>query len=843
MTCYFPHQLPQAMKTYISIFLFTIFLSLVPATLHSQDSIQYRKLYLHTDREQYFLGDTIWYKGYYLDGQSNKFIPGLITMYVDLINESGATVIDQVVAIDNGAAAGAIDIPISLEPGEYMIRAFTDFQREIGEDAFFHKKLEISKLESFVEGADQLTLERLPDIDVAYLPEGGVLLEGQMNTVGVKAIDKLGNGAQIQGEILNSKGKAVANFTTSYKGMGSIQFLPRAGETYTADVAGYPDYRYNFEEIVEEGIKIEFEQEMGNDLRFQVLTNAESLIGRTYYFAISHHGKIIFHNKFVPKTFTFPITVNKDALPAGINRMVLLDEQLLPVSERLYFSTNFEINEIKIKPDQQSYETRSRVRLKLTNGRGMDNDSWSNLSMVVLDEFASNREGPSMNILSWLLIDSELKGHIESPQDYFSNGPEIASGTKLDLLMMTQGWSRYIWSKPEEYMTKTLKEEDGFEISGKVYKVVGKKPVTDGTVDLKVFNNDFMHMDIVEINEEGEFIFENVYFLDSASVFIQARNEKEKLSFKVSLDTLFNSFPEPSAKYILKGGSSEVKQAELYQKQYDNLQALKEYTLASGSFYIEEVSVYDYRREKDDGHFRIYSKPSNSREITNRDLAYTSVIDYMQGRFAGVNVTKDRNIIIRGVTTMKAGPARTMGEVSTGSDRAMAQYERKEEYTSALLLLDGFPVSKDVYLSIPMSDIDIVEVLKNPSEVSIFGMRGMGGVVSIFTKKGGASDYSDKYIPGTIAEKLAGYASNRVFYSPRYSKKNINSPKPDHRIVQFWEPNIFTEKGNASVTFFSSDDISRYKVYVEGITSEGRICLGTAEVVVDQKNDKRAVNE
>ena len=463
MTCYFSHQhtqAPQAMKTYISIFLFTILLSLLPATLHSQDSVQYRKLYLHTDREQYFLGDTIWYKSYYLDGQSNKFVPGLITMYVDLIDHTGQSVSEQVAAIDNGAADGAIDIPISLEPGEYLIRAFTDFQKEIGEDAFFHKKLEILKLESFVEGADQLIPEKLPDIDVAFLPEGGVLLEGQMNTAGVKVIDNLGHGVQIQGEILNSKGKAVANFTTSYKGMGSFQFLPRAGEIYTASVAGYPDYKYNFDDIVEEGIKIEFEQVEGNDLRFQVLTNAESLIGRTYYFAISHHGEVIFHNKFVPKTFTFPITVNKDALPAGINRMVLLDEQLLPVSERLYFSANYEINEIKIKPDQQSYETRSRIRLKLTDGRGMDNELWSNLSMVVVDEFASNRESPSMNILSWLLIDSELKGHIESPQNYFSNDRGMASASKLDLLMMTQGWSRYIWSKPEEYMTKTIKEED-----------------------------------------------------------------------------------------------------------------------------------------------------------------------------------------------------------------------------------------------------------------------------------------------------------------------------------------------------------------------------------------------
>ena len=63
--------------------------------------------------------------------------------------------------------------------------------------------------------------------------------------------------------------------------------------------------------------------------------------------------------------------------------------------------------------------------------------SWSNLSMTVVDDFAGNKEGPSGNILSWLLINSELKGLIESPLDYFSDDPELTSASKLDLLMLT----------------------------------------------------------------------------------------------------------------------------------------------------------------------------------------------------------------------------------------------------------------------------------------------------------------------------------------------------------------------------------------------------------------------
>jgi hypothetical protein len=827
------------MKPSKILFILYLCLSLYPLSLKSQDSIQYRKLYLHTDREYYFLGDTLWYKGYYLDGQTNEFVPGLITMYVDLVNEDGESVLDQVVPIDYGVADGAINLNGSIEPGYYMLRAFTDFQTSIGEDAFFHKKIIVAKLESFSESDEQPESIQPPEIDLSFLPEGGILLEGQMNTIGVKAIDSSGIGVPVQGNILNSRGASVATFETSYKGMGSFIFKPVKGETYTAISAAYPDLSYTFIDVVKEGIKIEFEKAGGNELHFRVVTNTSSFIGKTYYFAISHQGEVIFQTKFIPRNTIFPVTVKKEALPPGINRMVLLDEQLLPLSERLYFSTNYEINKIKIKPDQQSYETRSQVKLLLTDSGEMHNNSWSNLSIAVVDESAINKEGPSMNIHSWLLIDSELKGFIESPQDFFSDDQEMASATKLDLLMMTHGWSRYIWSKPEAYFAKTLEEKYGFSISGKVLKVIGNKPVTDGTVDLKVYNNDFMYMDIVEINEEGGFIFDDVNFMDSTNVFIQARNNKEKLAFKVSLDPLFNNFPPVSEEYVPGEEKFIQKQAQLYQKQYDNLQALKEYTLAHGTFYIDEVSVYDHKRVKDDGHFRIYAKPTNSREITNRDLAYTSVIDYIQGRFSGVTVTKNKDIVIRGPGggLPPRIPSSDETVASRGSDRTMAKF-RTEEYTSALLLLDGFPVSKDAILSIPMSDIDIVEVLKNPGETAIFGVRGAGGVVSIFTKKGGAPDYSDRYIPGTIAERLKGYASNREFYSPRYSKKNINSPKPDHRIVQFWEPNIFTEKGKASVSFFSSDDISRYKVYVEGITNDGIICLGTSEFEVDKQNDQ-----
>jgi len=802
------------MNPFAKFVLIFLIIPLSPLILQSQDSIQYRKLYVHTDRQQYFLGDTLWYKAYYLDGMSNTFIPGIISMYTDLIDEQGNSVAEQVVALDNGASAGEIPIPIDLEPGRYLLRAFTDFQKQIGEEAFFYKGLVISRLESFVESFEKPEHIMPEEIHLDFLPEGGMLLEGEENTVALKATDSLGTGIPVEGEIVDNHGTSVAFFRTSYRGMGSFSFTPVEDESYTARTAAYPGFYYSFKDIVKEGIKIEFEKEDNEYLHFRVVTNASFFIGRTYYFAISHHGDVIFYQKFIPKGNIFPITVNRDALRAGINKMVLMDEQLVPISERLYFSSNFQINEIKIKPDKTSYETRSQVKLRLSDRKEMDQDSWSNLSMVVVDEFAIGREGPTMNILSYLLIDSELKGSIESPSDYFSDDPELTSADKLDLLMMTQGWSRYVWDHPEEYLADITSDKEGFDLSGEVHHIVGNNPVAEGTVELKIYNNNFMFSDEMGLDEHGRFVFNDVSFMDTASVFVQARNRRDKLAYEVSLDPIFDPFPHTSSNYCPIEESYEYKQAEIYQRQYDNLQALKEYTLKTGGIYLDEVTIIDHKREPDDGIFRIYPKPSNTLEITEKDVTWNNIIEFLPGHFSGVQVIGDY-VIIRGPSTFG-------GSIDN----------------QALLLIDGIPVNVDILKSIPMNDIDRVEVLKNAGETAMFGSRGANGVVAVFTKKGGAPDYPGRYIPGTLTKKLAGYAPYREFYSPVYTRENIRSERPDHRIVQFWEPNIFTGNGKATVSFFSSDDISRYRVYVEGITNDGTICLGTSSFEVDKKNDQ-----
>ena len=139
--------------------------------------------------------------------------------------------------------------------------------------------------------------------------------------------------------------------------------------------------------------------------------------------------------------------------------------------------------------------------------------------------------------------------------------------------------------------------------------------------------------------------------------------------------------------------------------------------------------------------------------------------------------------------------------------------------------------------SIPMSTIDKVEILRGNS-AAIFGSRAANGVIAIYTKKGAAPVDTKDYITKIITKRVFGFSTCREFYSPQYTPENIDSPMPDHRTTLYWNPNITIENDKAEFSFFTADDLSYYRIIVEGITDNGRICLGSAKFAVNRRDER-----
>ncbi len=798
------------MKSLKSISLFILCFLFYPECLQAQDPVIYPKAYLHTDREVYFPGDSIWLKAYYLDGQTQKPVPGDYSLFIDLSDANNRIIQEQVCLLENGLSSGRIEIPDSIKPGIFMLRAYTDLQKHFGEDAFFYRILNVTSVETSMHQPVPQDAGQLNEIDVSFMPEGGYLLSGQKNVVGFKAINEKGLGIALQGEILDGGGRVVTDFGTEFQGLGAFHFIPEKGNTYHVRIREFPDYSHTFEDIVEEGIKIEYDGESDDSLRFRITTNSNRFMGASYHFAILYRGRVMFRQKFIQKGGHFPITIKKAALAAGINRFVLMDEQLIPVSERLYFSGNLDMNPLQIVPEKQKFPPRSEVRIDIVNGEEIENNGISYLSVTVADSHTWSARGPGQNILSWLLIDSELKGHIESSAHFFIDDPRLSAKDKLNLLMLTHGWSRYIWTALEEDPPEQeFVADQGLTIKGTVKHPLTYNPVADGEVEIKIIAGAHFGSAEGRTDREGRFSFDHVVFTDTATIFIQGRNKRGKLNTIVHTDPVFGRLPGISPVYTPKGELTFDNSPRLFELKYFSDLDIRNYVLEHGSILLEEVTVRSQRPTMREP-FRIYTKPDNSLKITNKDYGYRNVARYLQGRVAGV-VVNGNNILIRG-----------MGSFTT---------------TAPLFLLNGMPVPGDMIMGIPMSEIEIVEVLK-PYEAGIFGSRGGSGVISVFTRRGEDILAWDYDLQGTLTQRIAGYSPFREFYSPRYTPENVNAGRPDHRLTLYWDPTVVTEQGRSTVAFFTSDDLTSYKIFVEGITESGKVCIGTGEIVVDPEQGR-----
>jgi hypothetical protein len=103
------------------------------------------------------------------------------------------------------------------------------------------------------------------------------------------------------------------------------------------------------------------------------------------------------------------------------------------------------------------------------------------------------------------------------------------------------------------------------------------------------------------------------------------------------------------------------------------------------------------------------------------------------------------------------------------------------------------------------------------------------GAISIILKK----DIVDNSVYHSVNVKLSGFNEPRIFYSPKHHTTLESDYKPDLRTTLFWEPNIKVENNeDVILNYYNSDNPSKVKVIVEGITTGGIPVTGTTEYEV-----------
>jgi TonB-dependent SusC/RagA subfamily outer membrane receptor len=784
------------------------------------------KVYVQTDRDAYLIGETIWLKGYLVNGTTHESDTVSRVLYVELVDPVASRVrLRTQLRATAGYAPGQLLLPDSLVAGTYQLRAYTNFMRNEPDAYFFAKTLTILSSNGDGPGSPPgATVQtRRPTaapvrVDVQFLPEGGQLVAGIESRVAFKAVGPSGLGVPVRGFVLNTRKDTVTGFASIHLGMGFFTVKPEAGQAYTAFVQITPEtiIPYPMPAVQAQGVVMQVDNMSSKEqVKVYVRHNRNSSDeAATLTLLAQTRGQPI-HEVSIPLSKkVLMVQLPKKEFPEGIAQLTLFDETHTPACERLIFVNQQQRINITLTPDKKTYKNREKVALSLTTADANGKPVAANLSLVALDtQLAPEADSNSATIVSHLLLSSDLTGTIEQPAWYFDAAHENR-WIMLDLLLMTQGWRRFAWSDILVGTIPTIKYpvERGLSLTGRVVRPNGKD--IGGKVNLNFMvvkrdsTRDFL---LGESDEAGNFGAYDLNFTDTTLVRIQGVKGRANRDLVIQLDQLL--LPTMTITKV-PYNPVEFQRDELseFMKRTREYLEIERQIRRNGAVLLNAVTVKAKKYVERDSRV-IYSNPDASVKFTTLNSAgRQTILDVIQGQIPGVQVTGSgfqARVQIRGAVNF-SGPV------------------------EPLFVLDGMPTDLQGVINIPVSDVDRVDVLKGAS-AAIYGSRGGGGVISVLTKRGAPDyDFTKDVTPGTLLAKLPGYAPVREFYAPRYEAKKPDDARPDYRATLFWAPMIQTDaKGRASVSFFTSDAKNPVRFRAEGITISGMPGVGQGSVKVE----------
>ncbi len=471
------------------------------------------KVYVHTDNQCYFVGDTLWYKAYVVRADNLQPTDMSRILYVELLSPDGVLVERQqiIVAPDN-YTCGQFVLTDSLYSGYYELRAYTRWMLNFNVSwhnytvqetwKFFNRQMcadyyrlwdglysRVFPVYSKPETAGDYAARRIyqrpktriqkpkkEELFVTFYPEGGSLVEGLESRVAFAVEDQLTEAVDIKGELLEDD-RQVGSLATTHQGRGTFTVTPGEKRLKARFRWRGKDYTFQLPKAEKRGVVLRLDEGGRATLAARGLPQ-----DREYGISVLCRG-VLKHFAAIGPVEGGKVSVQLpvDSLPAGVNDVTVFDDEGRVLADRLFFwrgngqdgpsGQNGLYGEAPIVPTEpisptttyQPYEQIS-VGVQLTPE--------TTFSIAIRDTGTDEPTYNDGNVMTDLLLSSELRGFIAKPAYYFERDDQ-EHRQRLDLLMMVQGWRKYKWQELSDTARQMRYEpEKTMSVSGGVYKML-----------------------------------------------------------------------------------------------------------------------------------------------------------------------------------------------------------------------------------------------------------------------------------------------------------------------------------------------------------------------------------
>ena len=481
------------------------------------------KVYVHTDNQCYFVGDTLWYKAYVVRADNLRPTDMSRILYVELLSPDGLLVErQQVIVAPDNHSCGQFVLRDSLYSGYYELRAYTRWMLNFGVSEhmytnqetwlFYNKQMAAdyyrlwdglysrvlpvySKPETpgdydarrmYQRPKQRLQKPKKEELFVTFYPESGHLVEGLQSRVAFEAIDQLGEAVNLKGTV-TAGGQHVADISTTHMGRGVFAVTPGQQRLEARFTWRGKAYTFKLPKAEQSGAVVSL-----TDGRVTLATRGLPA-DRQYALSILCRGALKHFETLTVAdgssqseasqgpSGSVSITLPLDSLPAGVNDLTIFDSDGRVLADRLFFktvaaqgtaSTMGLISPVEPIRPTTTYDPYAPVSITLQTPQPQ-----TTFSLSVRDTGTDEPTYNDGNVMTDLLLSSELRGFIAKPAYYFESDDQ-EHRQHLDLLMMVQGWRKYPWQELSDSTRQLRYEpEQTMTVSGSVYRMLGVTPV------------------------------------------------------------------------------------------------------------------------------------------------------------------------------------------------------------------------------------------------------------------------------------------------------------------------------------------------------------------------------
>jgi hypothetical protein len=833
---------------------FILFLAFSTLSLRAQDSTAIRKLksypqhlvnfaknypqekvYLHFDNTAYYLGETIWFKAYTVRADRNALSPFSKILYVELLNAEGYVVESKKLKLENGQCHGEFKLNTSGYGGFYEVRAYTRYMLNFGDANYFSRIFTVYDNPK-VPGqftahiTDRLNSQSIPKIrkqepskdrlNVSFFPEGGSLIQGVQSKVAFKATDNNGENSIITGSVYNEKDEAVADLNSEFQGMGAFIFTPGAGKYYAKVSCNGRSYKFDLPAALPKGYTMTVENSDSDKIALYIQKNAQTEnapLGLT----VTCRG-VLYVSQLVHMNAENAVAyqISGKLLPSGVSQFTLYDAAGNILSERVAFINHLSQMKIDVTQNKPAYNPFEKVSLDFQLKNNHNQPVETTFSVAVRDETNSPYNPISSNILSDLLLSSELKGYIENPGFYFQSNDNVRRQA-LDLLMLTQGWTCYSWKQMVGQTPFNIKQpiEKQLYIDGNIASIVLKKKMKNVDVSMILLGDSTSQQGKCKTDSVGNFNFGLLDFKGTGKLILQSKVKDKRKDTRIMLNRQFMPEPQPYPnaelvsnlhyKTAKNGEVSGEDSADVYApKNQKNLSMserehlLKEVTVKEKKMPMKVSLKYEVSTEMDKMEDTGEWEPTDIYGFLQKTNDYVVTTPQPDGTTKATYKGKEIRFVRR---DSKAFATELGDDNSLGADNSTGGSNRG--FRGRMPLVDE------------IETISIIEDIGTISRLLNGNVDPTRVVVAVITLK---KNYQT--LPGGVrSTTFAGYSYCKEFFSPQYGRYRM--PKEaDIRRTLYWNPDVKTDQdGHAKVMFYNNSTAKSMNISAETVTENGVI--------------------